>query len=160
MWKCSRAIVLIASIAPTLVTAADSDAPPVPLPPLKFEAALNKIDQKVAKLFGEDKQQTLRHVAEAAVLSDYCAAVNLDQIKFKQTFTALAADGTKRSLAEQRDYENKLSMYFGVYVGVLVAEGTDRRADFCGFAESALKEQKPISRFWMATSDSARAPKP
>lgn len=130
------------------------------VPPLKFEAALNKIDQKVAKLFGEDKQKALRQVAEAAVLSDYCAAVNLDQVKFKQEFAALAVDGMKRKLAEQRDYENKLSMDFGVYVGVLVAEGTDRRAEFCGFAEHALQEQRPISRFWIATSQSARPPKP
>lgn len=160
MWKFRHAIVLVAGVAPTLSAAGESDVPPVPVPAMKFEAALNKIDQKVTKLFGEEKQQTLRHVAEAAVLSDYCAAVNLDQMKFKETFKALADDGTKRPLAEQRNYENKLSMYFGVYVGVLVAEGTERRAEFCGFAESALKEQKPISRFWMATSDSARTAKP
>ena len=159
MWKSVQALSLIAGLAPVVVVAAGSDAPPVPVPPLKFEAALAKIDQKVAKLFGETKQKTLRQAAEAAVLSDYCAAVNLDQVKFKQEFAALTADGAKRTPAEQRNYENKLSMYYGVYVGLLVAEGTDRRAEFCGFAESALKEQKPISRFWIATSESARPPK-
>jgi len=159
MWKYFQTLSLIAGLSPAFVAAAEADVPSVPVPPLKFEAALKKIDQKVAKLFGDDKQKTLRQVAEAAVLSDYCAAVNLDQAKFKRAFEGLAMEGAKRKPAEQRDYENKLSMYFGVYVGVLVAEGTDRRAEFCGFAENALQEQKPISRFWIATSGSARPPK-
>ena len=160
MWKYIQAVALIACLFPAFVAAADESSRMAPVPPLKFEVALKKIDQKVAKLFGDEKQKALRQIAEAAVLSDYCAAINLDQAMFKQEFEALAMDGSKRKPADQRDHDNnKLSMYFGVYVGILVAEGTDRRAEFCGFAENALQEQRPISRFWIATSDSRRPPK-
>lgn len=159
MVKSLKALFLIASLSPAIVIAAETDTPSVPVPPLRFEGSLNKVDQKVAKLFGEETQKTLRQVAEAAVLSDYCAAVNLDQAKFKQAFQTLAADGAKRAPAEQRNYENKLSMYFGVYVGLLVAEGADRRAEFCGLAEKALEQRTPISRFWIATSENSKPSK-
>lgn len=159
MWKTIAALSLIAIICPGVAGAAKESAPPAAAPTLRFEAQLNKVDKKVAKLFGEDKQKALRQMAEAAVLSDYCAAINLDQKKFEQEFDALTVDGTKRKAAEQNEFENKLSMYFGVYVGLLVAEGTDRRSEFCGFAENALKDQKPISRFWIATNTKPEAPK-
>jgi len=160
MWKSVTALALLIGLMPA--TAAATEEAPVAVPSLKFEPALGKIDRKVAKLMGEESQQALRLMAEAAVLSDYCAAVNLDQRRFKQEFDALAA-GTgaeKRPTAEQRKFENLLSMYFGVYVGILVAEGTDRRGEFCGFAEEALKDQRPISRFWLTTSGVASTPKP
>lgn len=147
-----RTLPFIVSLLPALVHAAEAPAvPPSGVPPLRYEATLSRIDQKVAKLFGEDKQQSLRRIAEAAVLADYCAAINLDQDRFRKEFDALAA--AKGSPAERSDYNHKLSMYFGVYVGLLVAEGTERRAEFCGVAEDALKNAKPISRFWIATTD-------
>ena len=161
MWKYFLALCLIATLAPS-VTRADTKAakPPIAPPTLKFEGALTKVDQKVENLLGVDKQKVLRQAAEAAVLSDYCAAIDLDQNTFKQEFDALSDDGIKRKLADQRDLDTTVAMYFGVYVGVLVAEGTDRIAEFCGFAENALKEQKPISRFWIATNTSPTPPKP
>lgn len=152
MWKYIPALSLIAMLNPGAAAAAQKSPPPAAEPTLRFEAALAKVDKKAANLFGEDKQKVLRQVAEAAVLSDYCAAINLDQKKFEEEFNALSVDGSKRTAAEQRDFDNKLAMYFGVYVGLLVAEGTDRRAEFCGLAENALKDQKPISRFWIATA--------
>ncbi len=160
MWKYLLALSLIATLAPA-VTQADkkADTPPA-APTLKFEGPLNKVDSKVETLLGADKQKILRQVAEAAVLSDYCAAIDLDQNKFRQEFDALSQDGTKRTLAEQRDLDNKVAMYFGVYVGLFVAEGTDRLAEFCGIAENALKEQKPISRFWIATNNNPNLTKP
>jgi len=143
---------LIATLAPGVIradeTAATASAADITL---KFEGPLNKVDKKVENLLGADKQKNLRQLAEAAVLSDYCAAIDLDQNTFKKEFGAVSEDGKKRTLAEQRDIDNKVSMYFGVYVGLLVAEGTDRQGEFCGIAENALKEHKPISRFWIAT---------
>ena len=59
-----------------------------------------------------------------------------------------------------RVHDNKVAMNFGVYVGLFVAEGTDRLAEFCGIAENALKEQKPISRFWIATNQNSNPTKP
>lgn len=161
MWKYFLALSLLATLAPS-VTHADKNAatPPPATPTLKFEAPLSKVDEKVTNLLGADKQKVLRQVAEAAVLSDYCAAIDLDQNKFKEEFGALSHDGTKRPLAEQRDLDNKVAMYFGVYVGLLVAEGTDRKGEFCDLAENALKDQKPISRFWIATNTSPNPPKP
>jgi len=159
MWKYFLALSLITTLAPR-VTCADEAAAPPSAPTLKFEKALNKVDQKVENLLGADKQKILRQVAEAAVLSDYCAAIDLNQNKFKEEFGTLSEDGTKRTVAGQRDIDNKISMYFGVYVGLLVAEGTDRRGEFCDVAENALKEQKPISRFWIATGNKPNPPKP
>jgi hypothetical protein len=153
MWRTVLALSLIAILSPAVTSAAEQPvAPPPAAPAFKFEAALNKIDQKATALLGAEKQQTLRQIAEAAVLSDYFAAINLNQNKFKQEFGALAADGSKYTPAEQRDFNNKLMTYFGVYVGLLVAEGTDRKAEFCEVAQNALQDQRPISRFWVATT--------
>jgi hypothetical protein len=158
MWKSVTVSALLVALLPA--TAAATDETPAAVPSLKFERALGKIDQKVAKLMGNESQQALRLMAEAAVLSDYCAAVNLDQRKFKQEFDALTTGSQQRTVDEQRKFENLLAMYFGTYVGVLVAEGTDRRGEFCGFAEDALKSQRPISRFWLTTNSAMATPKP
>lgn len=153
MLKYFLALSLIASLVPGVTYADKAAATPSAAPALKFEEPLNKVDQKVEKLLGADKQKILRQVAEAAVLSDYCAAIDLNQNKFKEEFGTLSEDGIKRTPAEQRDLDNKVSMYFGVYVGLLVAEGTDRSSEFCDVAENALKELKPISRFWIPTGN-------
>ncbi len=164
MWKYFLALSLIATLAPSVThadkKAATKAATPPPVPTLKFEAQLNKLDSKVTALLGEEKQKVIRQAAEAAVLSDFCVAIDLDQNKFKEEFAKLSADGIKRTLAEQRDLENKVAMNFGVYVGLFVAEGSDRKGEFCILAENALKDQKPISRFWIATNNSPNPPKP
>ena len=152
MLKYFLVLSLIATLAPRVIRADETAAASSAAITFKFEDPLNKVDKKVENLLGADKQKNLRQLAEAAVLSDYCAAIDLDQNTFKKEFGALSEDGTKRTLAEQRDIDNKVSMYFGVYVGLLVAEGTDRQGEFCGIAENALKDNKPISRFWIATS--------
>jgi len=159
MLKYFLVLSLIATLAPTVIRADETAAAPSAADiTFKFEDPLNKVDKKVENLLGADKQKNLRQIAEAAVLSDYCAAIDLDQNTFKKEFGALSEDGTKRTLAEQRDIDHKVAMYFGVYVGLLVAEGTDRQAEFCGIAENALKDQKPISRFWIATNQNPTKP--
>ncbi|NBS17368.1 MAG: hypothetical protein EBS79_10805 [Gammaproteobacteria bacterium] len=52
---------------------------------LRFEPSLHRVDEKVSKLIGEAQQQTLRQLAEAAVISDFCSTVNLDQNAFKKS---------------------------------------------------------------------------
>ena len=160
MLKYLFALPLIATLLPGVTYADKADATPSAAPTLKFENPLSQIDQKVETLLGADKQKILRQVAEAAVLSDFCAAIDLNQNQFKEELDALAVDGSKRPLAEQRDLDNKIAMYFGVYAGLLVAEGTDRRGEFCDIAENALAEQKPISRFWIATGNKPNPAKP
>ena len=159
MRKYALVLSFIAILSPVLAGAADKHkAQPQAAPELKFQAVLNRVDKKVIALMGEEKQKDLLRLAQAAVLSDFCAAINLDQEKFKEEFDALAAQRSGAKQVEQRQFENGLMTYFGVYVGLLVAEGTDRRAEFCGLAEDALRDQKPISKFWIATT-AREAPK-
>jgi hypothetical protein len=42
--------------------------------------------------------------------------------------------------------------FFGVYVGLLVAEGTDRKPEICALAQKLKEDQKPVSRFWLKTA--------
>ena len=159
MWKTILTFSLVLAIAPAHAKSVNKT--PINTPPkteFKYESALHNLDQKVIKLVGEEKQKTLRDLASAAVLSDYCAAVNLDHDKFKKTFDSLSAKDVKRKPAEQRDFENNLMTYFGVYVGLLVAEGTDRQAKFCALAETIQKEHRPLSRFWLAPTATPAAP--
>ena len=124
----------------------------------RFEQQLNRLDQRVAKLLG-DKQKDLRHMAEASVLSDFCPAYQVDQDRFKRDFDSLAAPtaGKPRKPAEQRDLENKLMTYFGVYVGLLVAEGTESELEFCQLADSIRRNAGPVSRYWLAAAPAQAA---
>ena len=124
----------------------------------RFEQQLNRLDQRVAKLLG-DKQKDLRHMAEASVLSDFCPAYQVDQDRFKRDFDSLAAPtaGKSRKPAEQRDLENKLMTYFGVYVGLLVAEGTESELEFCQLADSIRRNAGPVSRYWLAAAPAQAA---
>jgi hypothetical protein len=153
MWKLFLALSLTAflsTVGAAPKTAANT-ATPEPLQ-FKYEPSLQRLDLRVATLMGEEKQKTLRQMAEASVLSDYCAAVDLDRDAFKKAFEALAISNPPRKLADQREFENKLMTYFGVYVGLLVAEGTDRKPEVCALAQQLKEDQKPVSRFWLKTS--------
>lgn len=159
MWKFIVALPLAMAMAPAQAKSVDgSQVRTLPEPEFKYQAALQRVDQKVAKLIGEEKQRTLRELAIAAVLSDYCAAVDLDKNKFTSTFDALAATDLKRPTAEQRTLENNLMTYFGVYVGLLIAESTDREHEFCSVAETIKREKRPLSRFWLTPSPVTSAP--
>lgn len=153
MWKSILALSLALAIAPVQAKPVNkTPAKALPKPELKYEPALQRLDQKVAQLIGAEKQKTLRELAAAAVLSDYCAAVDLDKDKFTRTFDALAASHGQQAPAGQRTLENNLMTYFGVYVGLLIAEGTDRQDKFCAMAETIQREKRPLSRFWLAAS--------
>lgn len=144
-----------------LGVAAQAKAPsPAPEPivqEFKFEYQLRRVDIRAIRLIGADHQKTLRHMAEAAVLSDFCPALKLDQDKFKHDFDALGAVGPKRKLEEQRAFENRLMTLFGVYVGLLVAEGAESHREFCELASDIKKNQGPVSRYWLAESAPAPA---
>jgi len=55
-----------------------------PIENYRFETQLGRVDQRVIKLVGEDKQKSLRHMAEATVLSDFCPMVQVDKSRFQQ----------------------------------------------------------------------------
>lgn len=138
-------------------------APVAPAPLVegfRYEYQLNRVDRKAIDLVGEDKQKTLRHMAEAAVLSDFCPYLKLDQDKFRRDFDALGGAGPKRSPAQQRDFENRLMTTFGIYVGLLVAEGVESDAKFCELASSIQQRQGPVSRYWVAATAPAPATVP
>lgn len=153
---------LALSRIPLGVAAKAKAPPPAPEPivqEFKFEYQLRRVDIRAIRLIGADHQKTLRHMAEAAVLSDFCPALKLDQDKFKHDFDALGAVGPKRKLEEQRAFENRLMTLFGVYVGLLVAEGVVRQQmEFCELASDIKKNQGPVSRYWMAEPVPAQAP--
>lgn len=121
-----------------------------PIERYRFEDQLGRVDHRVIKLVGEEKQQSLRHMAEATVLSDFCPMVQVDKDRFQKDFDGLATSSTPRKPADQRDLENKLMTYFGVYVGLLVAEGTESDMEFCELAGKIQKNQGPVSRYWVA----------
>ena len=159
MWKIILALSLSCLLSPAQAKSAKKSlVQPPPSTEFKYEPALKRVDDQLVQLVGADKQNTLRQMAEAAVLSDFCAAVDLDQAKFKKEFDAVTAGGTKRKPAEQRDLENKVMTYFGVYVGLLVAEATDRRPEVCELAQTIQKEQKPLSHYWLPASTPAAQP--
>lgn len=116
----------------------------------RFEYQLRRVDQRAIRLIGADHQKTLRHMAEAAVLADFCPALKLDQDRFKHDFDALGAVGPKRKLDEQRAFENRLMTLFGIYVGLLVAEGAESQVEFCELADDMKHRQGPVSRYWLA----------
>lgn len=129
-----------------------------PIENYRFETQLGRVDQRVIKLVGEDKQKSLRQMAEATVLSDFCPMVKVDKDKFKKDFDGLASSGIKRKPAEQRDLENKLMTFFGVYVGLLIAEGVESDVQFCELASQIQKNQGPVSHYWLADAPTAAAP--
>lgn len=160
----SRIILLLflaLSQIPLGVTApAKATPPPAPEPEVKefrFEYQLRRVDLRAIRLMGADHQKTLRHMAEAAVLSDFCPAVKLNQDRFKQDFDVLGVAGPRRQPEEQRAFENRLMTLFGVYVGLLVAEGAESQVEFCELADGIRKRQGPVSRYWMAESAPAPA---
>lgn len=161
MWKFIVALSLAVLIAPVQAKPGNqTPVKPFPEPEFKYQAALERVDRKAVKLIGEEKQKTLRELAIAAVLSDYCAAVDLDKDKFTKTFDALAVSQVKLPAAEQRNLEQNLMTYFGVYVGLLIAESTDRENEFCSVAETLKREKRPLSRFWLTSVPTTPAPAP
>ena len=153
MWRIVLALSLIVALAPAGARAEKSSSAPVAATPLfKFAPALKKLDQRVTAELGVGQQQALRELAEAAVLADFCGFITLDKDQFKKEFGVLAARFSKRKPDERRDYENKQMTYFGVYVGLLIAEATDRRPEFCQIARRIEEKQCPLSRFWVASS--------
>lgn len=121
----------------------------------KFDPQLQQLDTKVARLVGPESQKALRLMAEAAVLADYCATMNLDQAKFKRDFDALSGQGTKRTPVDQRKLENNLMTYFGVYVGLLIAEASESQVGMCDLGQYLQQSQRPVSQYWLPVAANA-----
>lgn len=107
------------------------------------------VSDKIVDFVGEDKQRLLANLAYAAVASDLCQDLKLDKIKFQKAFDDGFADNnqSKMTAAEMATYGQKVSMYFGVYVGLLTADGMMERDNFCGAAFQAVA--KGETGFWL-----------
>jgi len=57
-----------------------------------------------------------------------------------------------RKPADQRDFENMVMTIFGVYVGLLVAEGTNRKPEMGALVQQLKDDQRPVSGFGLQTS--------
>jgi hypothetical protein len=117
------------------------------------------VSDKIVDLVGEGKQQLLANLAYAAVASDLCADLKLDKSQFQKAFDGGFADKNQTTMtaAELATYGQKISMYFGVYVGLLTADGMMERDNFCDAAYQAMAKGEAV--FWLQNAATHSSPK-
>lgn len=144
-------MLLLTSIAATPAFAQEAETAEVQLSQTwqQLNPAWTGVSNKVVEFVGEAKQVILADLAYAAVAGDICQTVELDKVKFKSAFDdGFTPDSSTTVSAEERTlYGNKVSMFFGVYVGLLTAYGLMDRASFCGFAEQMMTNGE--NQYWL-----------
>ncbi len=144
----SAGILALAAVSSGAYAAAQKEA----LSPVwqRIDPAWDKVSQKIVAFAGEDKQKLLANLAYAAVAGDLCEGLTLDAKAFQAEFDNNFGDAAykAKSAADLAQYSGKVSMYFGVYVGMLTAVGMQERDDFCGAAKDMLA--KGEGRYWTA----------
>lgn len=121
----------------------------------KIDPAWTQVSDQIVAFLGEEKQKRLADLAYAAVAGDLCQGLKLDRKTFQSDFdnhfgeTAYQA----KSAADLAQYGQKVSMYFGVYVGMLTAVGMQERDSFCGAALEMLAEGE--GRYWLPVDAAA-----
>lgn len=125
----------------------------------QLDPAWNGVSDKIVDFVGEDKQKLIANLAYAAVASDLCQGLKLDKNKFQAAFDDGFADKNQTTMTatELAAFGQKVSMYFGVYVGLLTADGMLERANFCEPAYEAMA--KGEAEFWLANGASQPAAK-
>ncbi|PPD29937.1 MAG: hypothetical protein CTY19_16625 [Methylomonas sp.] len=120
----------------------------------QLDPAWTGVSDKIVDFVGEDKQKLLANLAYAAVASDLCQDLKLDKIKFQKAFDGGFAEKNQSTMpaAELAAFGQKVSMYFGVYVGLLTADGMLERDSFCDAAYQAVAKNEDV--FWLANSAS------
>lgn len=119
--------------------------------PNKLDPAWVEMESKVIKLVGKDKQRQMVDLAYATVAADKCQGLNIDGKMINQEFEVLSADTQKhRNPDEQRQFEIDLSVAFGIYVGLVLAEGLEDIPAFCQEVASVKARNGGPSRFWSA----------
>lgn len=115
----------------------------------QLDPAWTGVSDKIVDLVGEDKQQLLANLAYAAVASDLCQDLKLDKNQFQKAFDGGFADKNQTTMTttELATYGQKVSMYFGVYVGLLTADGMMERDNFCSAAHQAVARGE--AGFWL-----------
>ena len=115
----------------------------------QIDPAWAKVSNNIINFVGEEKQKQLADLAYAAVAGDMCQSLKLDQKKFQTEFDEKLGNVDPKSMtaAELTQYGHKVSMYFGVYVGMLTSIGMLERESFCNAAEQAKSTGE--GRFWL-----------
>lgn len=104
----------------------------------KIDPAWTKTSEQIIDFVGENKQKLLADLAYAAVVAETCQGLPLDKTKFQQAFDTNFNEkslGKTMKPAELVEYGHKVSMYFGVYVGLLTADSMMERDNFCNAAQ-------------------------
>lgn len=115
----------------------------------QIDPAWAKVSNNIIDFVGEEKQKQLADLAYAAVAGDMCQNLKLDQKKFQTEFDEKLGNVDPKSMtaAELTQYGHKVSMYFGVYVGMLTSIGILERESFCNAAEQAKSTGE--GRLWL-----------
>lgn len=148
--KRSWVLVLAIAAAPSLVLAFGKPAPTQTWDTLG--PAWDKVSARLIKFAGEDKQKLLSDLAFAVVTSSQCEGLDLDRDKFKADFDSM--NDTTLPAADQAEYGPKLMSFYGVYVGLLMAEGALENAAFCGYALD--KHAKGEGKYWLTPKPDAK----
>jgi hypothetical protein len=120
----------------------------------QLDPAWTGVSDKIVDFVGEDKQKLLANLAYSAVASDLCQDLKLDKNKFQKAFDGGFADKNQTTMtaSELATYGQKISMYFGVYVGLLTADGMMERDNFCDAAYQAMANGE--AGFWLSNGTS------
>lgn len=134
----------LVSVADEQADAMESNSPTW----VQLDPAWAGVSNKIIDFVGEDKQKLLADLAYAAVAGDLCQDLKLDRAKFQASFDG--GFNAKNPTADVAVFGQKVSMYFGVYVGLLTADGMMERDNFCDAAYQMMA--KGEGRYWLANS--------
>lgn len=115
----------------------------------QIDPAWSGVSRKVIDLVGEERQKVLADLSYAAVAGDICDNLSLDKAKFQTTFdsTFNATNLSSPTTEQISDYGQKVAMFFGVYVGLLTADGLLERNNFCDAAQQMHANGE--GRYWL-----------
>jgi hypothetical protein len=118
----------------------------------KLVPAWDNVSNKLIDFVGEQKQKLITNLAFAAVAADLCEGLALDKEKFKAEFDSFNdADYKALSPADKAEFGPKLMTFFGVYVGLLTAEGILEKPAFCGYAVDMQAKGKEEGKYLTTT---------
>ncbi|MEY2701321.1 MAG: hypothetical protein RIQ52_2076 [Pseudomonadota bacterium] len=130
-------------------TLAAEPSPPAPAAS-KLDPAWMVMQEKVSGVIGAEKQHAMVDLAYATVAGDVCDNLDINEKSLDEEFQRFAADLQKKSSAEeQRRIENGLMGYFGIYVGLVVAESLNDTEAFCKEVSEVRKRGGGPTRYWV-----------
>lgn len=131
-------------------TASAESAPAATAPaPNKLDPAWVEMERRVTTLAGQDKQRQMLDLAYATVAAEKCQGLKVDGKTINDEFHVLAEDTQKsRNPDEQRQFEIELSVAFGTYIGLVLAEGLQDLPAFCQEVEAVKARNGGPAKYW------------